>query len=161
MSQSATIQFAKRKTTDYLVIHCSATHASQDIGAAEIDTWHRQIGWLCIGYHFVIRRDGKIEKGRPAEAVGAHVRDYNHSSIGICLVGGSRTMRTTIRSEAHMIEAEDNNFTLAQWSALESLLRSLKREYPSTTIQGHRDFPNVLKYCPSFNVKLWVAEKGI
>lgn len=147
MSQSATITFQTRKTTDYIVVHCAATDL-QDIGAKEIDVWHRQRGFLCIGYHFVIRRDGRIEVGRKVSAVGAHVQGYNHNSIGICMVGGGSAK-------------EVNNFTDEQWTTLEKLLRDLKHEYPSVVIQGHRDFPDVNKWCPSFDTKKWVAEKGI
>jgi len=148
MSQSATIQFVRRKSTDFIAIHCAATDASQDIGKAEIDVWHRQRGFLCIGYHFVIRRDGRLEYGRDVWAIGAHVIGYNSKSIGICMVGGGSAK-------------EVNNFTPPQWATLETLLRDLKHEYPDAVIQGHRDFPDVQKWCPSFNVKSWVAEKAI
>ena len=42
-----------RKETKHIVIHCSATKPTMDIGAYEIDRWHRERGWLEIGYHFV------------------------------------------------------------------------------------------------------------
>src|SRR5690606_114532 len=71
-----------------LVIHCAATTPLMDIGAKEIDVWHKQRGWSKIGYHFVIRRNGVIEKGRDISEVGAHVEGYNKNSIGICMVGG-------------------------------------------------------------------------
>ena len=48
-----------------LVVHVTATPAKLDIGAAEIDDMHRQRGFSSIGYHYVIRRDGTIEPGRP------------------------------------------------------------------------------------------------
>jgi len=55
---------------DTLIIHCAATPPSMDIGAKEIDRWHKEQGWSEIGYHFVIRRDGTIEKGRPLRISG-------------------------------------------------------------------------------------------
>jgi N-acetylmuramoyl-L-alanine amidase len=69
---------------DLLVVHCSATVATADIGAAVIRDWHKQRGFKDIGYHYVIRRDGKIERGRPEQQVGAHVQGFNAHSIGIC-----------------------------------------------------------------------------
>ena len=66
----------------YLVVHCSATPASRDIGAKEIDLMHRQKGWRCIGYHYVIRRDGRVEAGRPENEPGAHVEGHNGHSLG-------------------------------------------------------------------------------
>ena len=79
-----------REETKYIVIHCSQTRPSQDIGAKEIDRWHRERGWLKIGYGKVIKRDGTIEQGRGDDEVQAHVKGYNHCSYGVCLVGGAK-----------------------------------------------------------------------
>lgn len=129
----------------FLVVHCSATPPKVDVGVKEIDRWHRDRGFLKIGYHFVIRRDGTVEPGRELDERGAHVEDHNHESIGICMVGGV---------DAKMRPA--NNFTVQQFAALTVLLRKLKdTAYPDAVVQGHRDFPGVAKACPSFDVKGW------
>ena len=47
-----------------IIIHCSATKPSMDIGVKEINEWHLQRGWSGIGYHYVIRRNGDLETGR-------------------------------------------------------------------------------------------------
>ena len=136
---------AKRKSTDFIAIHCSASQPKADIGAAEIDKMHRAKGWLKIGYHFVIRRNGQLEEGRQRDEPGAHVQGYNHNSVGICMIGG--------------IDAAgkpENNFTEAQWATLAQLVKTLQSLYPKAVVQGHRDFPNVHKACPSFDVKEWV-----
>ena len=57
-----------------IVIHCSDTYARMDIGVNEIRQWHLQRGFNDIGYHYVIRRDGAIEQGRPIEKPGARRR---------------------------------------------------------------------------------------
>jgi len=141
--------FKSRDKTDYIAIHCSATKPSQDIGAADIDRWHRAKGWNGIGYHFVIKRDGTIEKGRPQDAVGAHVENFNATSVGICMVGGV--------SEANTAKAQDN-FTPDQYVSLLALVKQLTKDYPKATVQGHRDFPKVAKDCPSFDAKAWWAK---
>ena len=73
-----------------LVIHCSAVKPDQTSSAAQIDTWHRKDRHykFGIGYHYVIRRDGTIEPGRPEWMVGAHCLNHNAHSIGICYEGG-------------------------------------------------------------------------
>lgn len=69
-------------------VHCSATADSGDrIGLKDIDAWHRAKGWSQVGYHRIIRRTGLIEKGRPDNVPGAHVKGHNHDSLGICWVG--------------------------------------------------------------------------
>ena len=123
-----------------------------DIGRADIDRWHRALGWFGIGYHWVIRRDGTIEAGRDERTVGAHEPSVNAVSVAVCLVGGV--------AEADKRTAE-NNFTPEQFASLEKLLRELRERYPNTTILGHRDCPNVAKDCPSFDVKSWAASVGL
>ena len=48
-----------RYETNYIVIHCSATRPSQDIGVKEIDRWHRERGFIKVGYGTVIRWNEK------------------------------------------------------------------------------------------------------
>lgn len=140
-----------RKSTNWIAIHCSATRPSQDVGVADIRKWHKAQGWSDIGYHFVIRRNGKIEKGRAVDAVGAHVAGFNASSVGICMVGGV--------SQKDFTKAE-NNFTKEQFAALRSLLTWVSARYPKAKVRGHRDFPKVNKACPSFDAIAWAKKEG-
>jgi N-acetylmuramoyl-L-alanine amidase len=140
--------YTPRKVTKFIVIHCSATPPKLDVGAKDIRQWHRQKGWIDIGYHKVIRRDGSVEDGRPLDVVGAHVEGHNSTSIGICLVGGVDEKNQP-----------QDNFTPAQWDALAALLSDLVKAYPGCTIQGHRDFPGVKKACPSFDVAAWLKKR--
>ena len=117
-----------------------------DIGAADIRRWHRAKGWLDIGYHFVIRRDGTVETGRNIATPGAHVAGFNSCSIGICMVGGQGERGNP-----------ENNFTEAQFRALYHQLQLLQAKFPNAAVQGHRDFPKVAKDCPSFDVREWLA----
>lgn len=141
----------KRTKTNWLVLHCSATRAIQDIGASDIRKWHRAKGWEDIGYHYVIRRSGKIETGRSRDVIGSHVQGRNADSIGICLVGG-------LNDDTYKPE---DNFTPQQWEALEKLIRGLLKAYPSAKILGHRDFPGVKKACPCFDARKWAKSKAI
>lgn len=139
------INWKKIRTIEYIVIHCAATTEDQDIGAEEIRGWHLQRGWLDIGYHKVIRRDGTIEDGRALDVPGAHARGFNHKSWGICLMGGVESDNKT----------PESNYTHAQWESLEGLVRELLVKAPQAEVLGHRDLPNVSKACPSFDVRDW------
>jgi N-acetylmuramoyl-L-alanine amidase len=131
---------------DFLVVHCAATKPKMDIGAAEIRKWHRDRGWNDIGYHYIIRRNGWIEKGRDDAISGAHVAGHNSHTLGICLVGG-------IDDDGH----PEPNFTEEQFKSLNDLLNELLIKYDlmEDSILGHRDFPGVGKACPSFDVRKW------
>lgn len=135
----------------FIAVHCAATPSDSDVGAAEIRSWHRAKGWRDIGYHYVIRRDGRIEKGRPDDMPGAHEPRINSHSISICLVGGA----PKVGSPAHKKGLGENNFTPAQWSSLEKQVRTLKVKYPDAEVIGHRDVPGVRKACPSFDARKW------
>ena len=124
-----------------LIIHCSATPQGRDIGAAEIRQMHVQInGWSDIGYHYVIRLDGSIEKGRDDNITGAHCMGQNTGSLGICYIGGLKKDGKT----------PCDTRTRQQKKALLSLLQCLHARYPSATVHGHNEFSN--KACPSFIV---------
>lgn len=76
---------AERMYTNSIILHHSA---SEDAAAPDIHRWHRDIGYSGIGYHFVIRKYGTIESGRPLNKIGAHAgSEANYDSIGICLAG--------------------------------------------------------------------------
>lgn len=143
-----------------IIIHCAATPADLDVGAAEIRQWHtlpppKGNGWADIGYHFVIRRDGRVEDGRPLERQGAHcaAKNGNVASIGICLVGG-------VRRQGSKLIAEDN-FTAEQWQELRRLVAAMTKRFPGIdTILGHRDL-DPGKACPSFSVRDWLIRERI
>lgn len=151
-----------RKTTDLLIVHCSATPPSMDIGRAEIDRWHRERGFLGIGYHFVIRRDGTVETGRDLEDAGAHAKGYNNRSVGICLVGGIAEFppKAVRQADPRWKTKPEANFTEAQYAALEGLLKELEVTYPGAEIIGHRDV-NPHKACPCFDAKQWAKDMGL
>lgn len=137
-----------RNSTDKIIIHCADTYAEQDIGAAEIDQWHKQQGWDGIGYHKVIRRDGTIEDGRPLGAQGAHAKGYNSTTIGVCMVGGRGADGKP-----------ENNFTPAQWKALKDVVAMINGLYLGLTVIGHRDVDKK-KACPCFDAKKWAEQNG-
>ncbi len=120
-----------------VILHCSAVKPDQESSAAQIDTWHRNRGWkLGIGYHYVVRRNGEIELGRPEYMVGAHCLNHNTHSIGVCYEGGL---------DARGQPADTR--TAEQKASLRRLLEDLHRRYPRAIIVGHHDL-DPKKACP-------------
>lgn len=124
-----------------IIVHCSATAEGKDFNAKDIDRWHKQRGFKKIGYHYVIKLDGTVEKGRGVEEIGAHCTNHNRNSIGICYIGGLAPDGKTPKDTR----------TEAQKDAMLKLLIQLIIEYPKATIHGHREFAN--KACPCFDVQ--------
>lgn len=140
---------------DTIIIHCSATKAGQDFSAVDIDRWHRESGYDGIGYHYVVRLDGTIEKGRDVALPGAHCTGWNARSIGICYIGGLDTNGKPADTR-----------TNAQKRVLYQLILELQRTYSSINlVLGHRDTSpdrngngiiepfEYIKACPCFDVK--------
>ena len=138
ISKPATGPFKNPKDVRYIIVHCSATPADRDIGVEEITRYHRQRGFITVGYHFIVRLDGTIELGRPLEMVGAHCLGKNKCSIGICYVGG-------IDSSGQPSDTR----TAQQKESLNLLITQLQEIYPRARVKGHRDFAR--KACPSFD----------
>lgn len=134
----STLRKSKR-TINRIIVHCSATQEGKDFTAADIDRWHRQRGFDCIGYHYVIYRDGTIHEGRSVDRIGAHCTGYNSHSIGVCYIGGLDKDGKT---------AKDTR-TDKQKASMYALLKRLKELHKGASINGHRDFSS--KACPSFN----------
>ena len=130
------------RTITLIVVHCSAVRPDQSSSAAQIDSWHRkERHWkLGIGYHYVVRRDGTIEPGRPEEQIGAHCLNHNAHSIGVCYEGG-----LDIRGQPA------DTRTAEQKQAMRQLLEELHGRYPRALIVGHHDL-NPGKPCPCYDV---------
>ena len=129
------------RTITLIVIHCSAVRPDQLSSAAQIDTWHRKDRHykFGIGYHYVIRRNGDIEPGRPEWLIGAHCLNHNKYSIGVCYEGGLNARG----------QPEDTR-TAEQKAAMLRLLQQLHQRYPRAVIVGHRDLTHD-RDCPCFD----------
>ena len=95
-----------RVTTDMIVVHHTGNLTDNDIPADIIHMLHLHNGWVGIGYHYVIRKDGTIEQGRPEWAFGAHAEGENAHTIGIHLCGNFEYVAPTdaqIESAAYLI----------------------------------------------------------
>ena len=128
-----------RPSTDGIVIHHTGCGYDCDPDAVEINRWHQERGWVCIGYHYVIRKDGTVELGRPHWTMGAHCEGDNYHTIGIHFSGDFM---------------EDRHPTEAQIISGAKLIANICSDYcipiDSDHIKGHRDYmPND---CPGDNL---------
>jgi len=107
----------------YLFVHF--TRSPQKTTTFEdVDNWHRQKNWKCIGYNYFINGNGEGKIGREDSLQGAHTRGCNHFSLGVSLalnIGENPT--------------KDQIKTLVEW-----LTDKCKKYNISTdNILGHRD----------------------
>tara|TARA_R110000868_G_scaffold238717_2_gene493182 strand:+ start:3185 stop:3580 length:396 start_codon:yes stop_codon:yes gene_type:complete len=117
-----------------IIVHCSDSDINMHDDVSVIRQWHLERGFDDTGYHFYIKRSGKIQFGRKVQKIGAHTKGHNKSSIGVCL-GGKYV------------------FTKNQKAALVNLLRTLLHTYDLKPhdILGHNEF-NKNKTCPNIEM---------
>lgn len=136
----------------WIVVHCSGDDPRSSIGVKELRRRQMQQGAADVGYHYIIRRDGTIEKGRPAQYAGNHAPGYDKHSLAICMIGGRKARSTKAQ----------NNFTPEQFESLWELACELLTWHPDAEFVGHRDLPGqavIAGACPSFDVIGWFAER--
>ena len=133
-------ELEKRAATKHLVYH--HTESSKD-SAENIHAYHQSIGWSGIGYHFFVKKDGTIYRGRPEDAVGAHAVGFNYESIGIAAEG----------------RYETEYMPIAQKLALIRLGQYLKEKYDIQEIHGHEEVSAT--DCPGKNFPLIDIENAV
>lgn len=103
------------------VLHSTKTDANTDIGFDEINQMHadagvKPINGIHCGFHYIIKRNGTVQRGRAEHEVGQHCGKYDSESLGVCLIGSL------------------DNFTQWQFEALDELIGVLKDEYPNIKV---------------------------
>ena len=120
---------SNRLRTDYIVLHHMAANGSAD----DVHRAHLANGWAGIGYHFFVRKDGSVYRGRPIAKVGAHTQGYNSQSVGVCFEGNFET--------EHM--------SRAQMQSGRELVEYLRQIYPTAQVKKHASFS--FTACPGKN----------
>ena len=129
------------RNINYIAIHCTATQPEASIASIQ-NYWKNNLGWKNPGYHYIIDHFGNVVNLLPIELVSNGVQGYNSQTINISYVGGIDKSG----------KPKDTR-TEAQKQSILKILKELRVKFPKAKIQGHRDFPNVKKACPSFDAK--------
>lgn len=134
-----------------VVVHWTETYTNKDIGSAEINNQQVALGSGEIGYHYVIRRDGSIQRGRNLNSVGQHSVSNGHDkySIGVVFVGGINCPSGTANPERFL---SVSSLTRVQMNSFETFCRAFYKVYPGGQILGHNDI-DADEIDPGFDVR--------
>lgn len=110
----------------------------------DIHSWHLSNGWSGCGYHFLVRKDGSVYRGRPENAIGSHCKGHNTGSIGICAEGN------------YMLEIMPE----VQKKAIIELCKYLCSKYGITDVRGHKEAPYATE-CPGVKYPLQEIKDAI
>ena len=128
----------KRIETTKIILHCSDSDSPAHDDISIIKRWHRERGFIDVGYHFFITRHGRVQTGRHIDDIGAHCKGENKHSVGICVHG-----RDTI--------------TDYQLKILKRLINNILLHYALEwdSVFLHSDFSS--KTCPNFSMERLLA----
>jgi N-acetylmuramoyl-L-alanine amidase len=143
-----------RTDTKYVIVSASGTPPAMDFGAQRLALWYegKRSRFFCP-WHFVIRRNGKVEEGRSVQYRGEAPHGFKAISLSVLLVGGQSEVKYCRPSP---------NYSNEQRAALESLLRRLSARYPGVKILGLSQVPGVeIRSNPGFDVAAWASSRDI
>jgi N-acetylmuramoyl-L-alanine amidase len=133
------------RNINYIVIHCTATPVNTTVESIK-RYWKEVRGWGDVpGYHYLILRDGSIIQLLDERQNSYGVYHHNSECVSIAYLGG-------IDKDGQPID----NRSEAQCHAMFNKIVALTERYPKAEVLGHRDFPEVKKACPCFDVRNWL-----
>lgn len=101
-------------------------------------------GWACIGYHFIIDKNGRVYEGRPLQYQGAHAVGVNNvGNIGICLIGDFDHEQVPSEQRLSLIVTLDR---LCDRYGIEKAQVFGHREFKATDCPGRYLMPIVEQY---------------
>jgi N-acetylmuramoyl-L-alanine amidase len=156
-SEEEIVRYLQGATRDITTVvwHWTANYSDQGhVGSEHIEQVHLARGFSRIGYHFVVKRDGSIQKGLDINTVGIHVKGFNTRSIGISFVGGYKCSSSKYGGgEPPYSEIGVESLTQAQHEAFKRFMSAWYKVFPGGQAWGHVDFPNNSgKVDPGFDV---------
>jgi hypothetical protein len=118
------------------VVHWTETHTNKNIGSEEINGWHLAAGLDGLGYHYVCRRDGSLQRGRPVNEDGQHTPGYDKGTLSFVFVGGINAPTGTPNA-ANFLSSQ--SLTRSQVNTFDHFCRAFFASYPGGIIKGHSE----------------------
>lgn len=139
-----------------VVVHWTESFSNQNIGSEELNKNKVDVGDDGIQYHYVIRRDGSLQRGRPTPLSSPHTtkESHNTNSLAIAFVGGYNCPTGIENPDKYL---SDKSLTQAQFKTFEKFCRAFYLKYPGGQIIGHNDL-NKEYYDPGFDVRDYVED---
>lgn len=131
----AEAQFVSREI-ESVIVHWTETATNKNIGSEEINGWHLKAGLKGIGYHYVIRRDGSLQRARPVNIEGQHTPGFDDKTIGVVFVGGINAPSETPNAQ-NFLSAK--SLTRSQINTFDQICKAFYRVWPGIQFKGHAD----------------------
>ena len=132
-----------------IIVHFSETYTNANLNKDQIPGSGK--------YHYVVRRDGSIQRDLPLNVAGTHCPENGHNpvSIGVCLVGG---LSAASGEEVVGPEVDPSAITRSQYNAMYHIFDAFFRCWPGGQALGHSEI-NPEMQDPGFDVRDYVFAK--
>jgi hypothetical protein len=137
-------------TIENITVHHTAvvlsTNAAAPARARQHQSYHQELGWPDLAYHYLIDANGHVYEGRPVAAVGDTATDYDPTGhFLVCCEG----------------DFNKQELPAAQYEALIRMLAWGVNEFriEPTSIQGHREVASTS--CPGDNLHQRISDGTI
>jgi len=162
----AVLAGANRQITE-MVIHDTSTFLDQILTADDIHKASRNKGYDGIKYHFVITREGSLQRGAHIDDLLQHAGlDHQQYSISLAFVGGinlnmeeAKQYGGYERVSSDVRYANAEGFTPAQWKTFDVVVKSFYQVFPYGQIFGHKDIISSGVIDPGFDVQSYIQKK--
>lgn len=143
-----------------LIIHSTQSFTNNMLRAEDLDERERILGGQGIGYHYVILRNGSLQRGvtvqRSSRVGGSYASSgYDKDGIALAMVGGYETETNTGSFEEDDI---GYTFTLEQYKTLDEIVATFISRYPGGNILGLSSI-DLNRIEPGFDVTAYVQNK--
>jgi len=153
-----------------MMVHWSKTYNNQFLNATDIDEIHRALQESKIGveqtaalgqlagimWHYVILKDGTLQRGRPIELELLPEMAWSKHTIHIGFIAGY-TQQYTQKSHGSYQPTSDS-ITDAQWKTFDMITKTMTQLRPGIGIVGHADVHHDAT-CPGFDVDDYMKDK--
>lgn len=135
-----------------IIVHFSETYQNANLSKNDIKKIAKG-----AKYHYIVHRDGSIERDVPLNSSGTHTPENGHDgpSIGVCLVGG---LTTASGEEAIGPQVDANAITRSQYLSLYHIFDAFYRHHPGGQALGHSEINPDMRD-PGFDVRDYVWAK--
>jgi hypothetical protein len=116
-----------------IIIHWSETFSNANLTGKQLQ---QLTGSGNNNYHYIIKRDGSVERGVPLKSPGNHTPGHNSYSIGVCLIGG---VAAATEDQGLNERKSASNITRSQYNTLYQIMRVFFTQYPGGQALGHSE----------------------
>lgn len=131
------------------IFHWSESYSDQDIGAKDI-----QASAGSVEYHYIIRKNGSVQRGKPISEVANHAGSYDTGSLSILLVGGYKGI------SGEVSELSEESINLNQKNSLIRIISLMYDVWPGILMYGHGEIDeSVSRLEPGVDISALIENK--